>query len=259
MADKIDGKTAFTLVEVLIYAAIFAVSAVFLIGILTAVINISGRQSSINEVNSQLSFINTTIQRLVRSASLVDMIPGVATTTLTLRMASATLDPTKIYVDDSLTAIYLAEGALAPVALTDSNVKVTNFLVTKYENPGGPTTVQVDLVLEYNTLNPKAKTSRTLKTAITKISAATFDSSILPNANNIYDIGNAVNTWKDAYFSGSLGVGTAPGAAAKLRISGDIGFSNSSAGIIFVSPGGGCFRLTLNNSGNVATSSISCP
>lgn len=259
MAGKIDSKRGFTLIEVLIYAAIFAVSAVFLIGILTAVTNISGRQSSVNEVNSQISFLNTTIQRLVRSASLVEITSGLATTTLTLRMASSTFDPTIIYLDASASAVYLREGSSAPAALTDSNVKVTSFLVTKYENPGGPTTVQVDLAMEYNTLNPQAKTSRTLKTAITKVSAATFDSSILPNTNNTFDIGNAVNYWKDAYFSGSLGIGTAPSAAAKLRISGDIGFSNSSAGVIFVSPGGGCFRLTLNNSGNVATSSISCP
>lgn len=253
------SKAGFTLVEVLIYTVIFAVSAVFLVGILTAITRVQSRQSSINEVNAQISFVDKTIQRLVREASLVDMPAGVATTTLTLRMASSTLDPTKVYVDDSKTAIYLKEGDRPAQALTNSNVKVGSFLVTKYENPGGPTIVQVDLTLEYNSTNPQAKAVRTLRTAVTKISAATFDSSILPNANDLYDIGNSANNWRDAYFSGSIGIGSAPVSAAKIKVKGDIGFSSSSAGIIFVAPNGSCFHFKLNNSGNIATSTAACP
>ncbi len=253
---KRDG---FTLIEVLIYTVIFAVSAVFLVGILTAITRVQSRQSSVNEVNAQISFVDKTIQRLVREASLVEMDGGVSTTTLTLRMPSSALDPTKVYVDASSTAIFLQQGTNSPQPLTDSKVKVGNFLVTKYENPGGPTVVQVDLTLEFNTTNPQAKAVRVLRSAVTKISAATFDSSILPNANNTYDIGNAANNWKDAYFSGSIGIGTGPVSAAKIKVKGDISFASSSAGIIFVAPSGSCFHLKLNNSGNITTSTAACP
>ncbi|MFH0712351.1 MAG: hypothetical protein V2A55_00610, partial [Candidatus Jorgensenbacteria bacterium] len=92
-----------------------------------------------------------------------------------------------------------------------------------------------------------------------KISAATFDSSILPNSNNAYDVGNAANNWKDAYFSGNIGIGTGPVSAVKIKSNGDMGFSSSSAGIIFVAPGGSCFHLKLNNAGNIATSTAACP
>jgi len=203
-------KSGFTLVEVLIYTAIFAISAVFLVGILTAITRVQSRQSSVNEVNDQISFVNNTVGRLVRSASLVDMTAGSATTTLTLRMSSSTLDPTTIYVDASNTAIYLQEGTSTAVALTDSKVKIVSFLATKFENPGGPTIVQIDLAVEYNTTNIQAKAARSLKTAITKISAATFDSSVLPNINNSYDVGNSGFNWKDAYFSGNIGIGVPP-------------------------------------------------
>ncbi|MCP6719872.1 MAG: prepilin-type N-terminal cleavage/methylation domain-containing protein [Patescibacteria group bacterium] len=253
------SKQGFTLIEVLIYTVIFAVSSIFLVSILTAITQIQNRQNSINEVNQQISFVGNTIQRSVSGSSLVDMEAGIATTTLTLRMASSTLDPTIIYVDASNTAIYIQEGAGAAIALTDSNVKVNNFLVTKYENPGGPTVVQVDLALDFNTNNLQAKATRSLKTAITKISAATFDSSVLPNTHNAYDIGNAGNNWKDGFFSGGIGIGTGPVSAVKLKVNGDIGFASSSAGIIFVAPGGSCFHLKLNNSGNIATSSAACP
>ncbi|HXF44357.1 MAG TPA: prepilin-type N-terminal cleavage/methylation domain-containing protein [Candidatus Paceibacterota bacterium] len=252
-------KNGFTLIEVLIYTAIFAVSAVFLVGILTAITRVQSRQASVNEVNEQISFVNNTIQRLVRSASLVDMDSGSATTTLKLRMASSTLDPTLVYVDASSTAIYLQEGTSTAVALTDSKVSIVSFLATKFENPGGPTIVQVDLAMEYNTENIQAKAARSLKTAITKISAATFDSGVYPNANNSYDIGSAAYYWKDAYIQGGIGLGTAPVSAVKIKSNGDIGFASSSAGIIFVAPGGSCFRLYLSNSGNVATTTAACP
>lgn len=253
------SRGGFTLIEVLIYTVIFAISAVFLVGILAAITRVQSRQSSINEVNAQIGFVDKTIQRLVREASLIDMTAGESTTTLTLRMASSTLDPTKIYVDASNTAVYIQEGTGTAQALTGSNVKVNNFLVTKYENPGGPTIVQVDLTLEYITTSPQQEAVRTLRTAVSKISAATFDSSVLPNANNTYDIGNSANNWKDAYFSGNIGIGSAPVSAVKLKANGDIGFASSSAGIIFVAPGGSCFHLKLNNSGNIATSTAACP
>lgn len=254
-----DSKEGFTLVEVLIYTVIFAVSSVFLVGILTAITRVQSRQASVNEVNAQITFVDKTIQRLVRESSLVEMDAGEATTTLKLRMETSSIDPTLVYVDASNTAVYLQEGAGTARALTDSNVKINSFLVTKYENPGGPTIVQVDLTLEYNSTSPQQQAVRTLRTAVTKISAATFDSSVLPNANNTYDIGNSANNWKDAYFSGNIGIGSAPVSAVKIKSNGDIGFASSSAGIIFVSPGGSCFHLKLNNSGNISTSTAACP
>src|SRR3989344_336306 len=130
-----ERRSGFTLVEVLIYTVIFAVSAVFLVSILTAITRVQSRQSSVNEVNAQISFVDKTIQRLVREASLVEMTAGEATTTLKLRMASSTLDPTLVYTDASNTAVYIQEGSSTAQALTDSNVSVNNFLVTKYENP----------------------------------------------------------------------------------------------------------------------------
>ena len=253
------SKSGFTLVEVLIYTVIFAVSSIFLVSILTAITQIQNRQSSINEVNQQISFVSNAIQRSVKDASLIDMEAGMATTTLTLRMASSTLDPTIIYVDASSTAIYIQEGSNTAVALTDSNVKVNNFLVTKYENPGGPAVVQIDLALDFNTNNIQFQATRSLKTAITKISAASFDSNILPNTGDSYDIGNSSLNWRDGYFSGSIGVGISPVSGAKIKSTGDISFTTSSAGLILVAPSGSCYRLTINSSLQLATSSVACP
>ncbi len=255
----------FTLIEILVYIAIFAVSATFLVGILTVVLKIQNKQGSATEINQQISFVNNTIQRLVQNASLIDNATGMPSATLNLRTSQTSLDPTKIFFSNNV--IYLQEGKSSAVALTSSNVKVDNFLVTKYENPGGPAVVQIDLTLSYNSQNPQNQISRTLRTAITRISAATFDSSVVPNSNNSFDLGNPINKWKDGYFSGGLsiygqaGIGGAPSSdtAIKLKTNGDIFINSNGKSIILKSPDGTCYRLGFTNGGAFATSSLGCP
>jgi len=198
----------FSLMEFLIYIAVFAGVATILVAILTTVSRISVRQSATDELNQQTFFIQSTIQRLVREASLIENPAGVSSTTLKLRMASSTLDPTLIYTDASGTAIYLKQGNKDATSLTTDKVKVPNFSITKYENPGGLAVVQVDLTLAYNSSNPQQQFSRALKLAISRVSAATFDSDIVPSIDNTYSVGIPSYSWKNGYFSGNVGIGT---------------------------------------------------
>lgn len=256
-------KNGFSLVELLIYVAIFTVSAVFLVSILTVVTRIQLKQTSVHEVNQQISFVGSTIKNLVQTSSLINMTAGSPTSTLTLIMSSSSIDQTLVYA--SGTIMYLEQRDVDGVVttlqpLTDSNVTVDNFLVTKYENPGGYAILQVDLSMSYNTSNPQAQVTRSLKTAIGRISAAQFDSSVYPNVDNSFDLGTATYNWKDAYFAGSVGIGVSPPASnAKLKTSGNIGFSTSSVGLVLVSPNGTCFRLGVSNAGVVTTSTATCP
>lgn len=247
----------FSVIELLVYIGIFVASAVFLVSILIVFTQIHVKQSSVNEVNDQVSFVNSTVSRLIRGSSLVETDTGSATSTLTLRMSSSTLDQTLVYA--SGTILYVEEGSYDPVPITDSKVTIDSFLVTKYENPGGHALVQVDLTMSYNTENIRSKFTRTVRTAISRVSAATFDSNILPNTGGTYDIGSASYSWNDAYFSGNVGIGVSPSSAASLKATGDISFTTSTKGLILVSPGGSCYRLTIDSSLQLATSSVSCP
>lgn len=256
------GREGFSLIEVLIYTAIFAISATFLVAILTTVTRVQTRQVASNEVNNQLAFVNATVQTVVQQSSLVDMAPGVASTTLSLRMTSSTLDPTTVYA--SGTILYLTQGS-STVPLTDSNVTVNNFSATKFENPGGFSVVQVNLSMTTNTSSTQSQITRILENSIARISAATFDSSVNPNADNGLDLGTASTRWRNGYFSGfadiygNLGVGTQHSATAAVKATGDLGFTTSTAGVILVAPNGNCYRLTINSSFQLATSSASCP
>lgn len=263
MRDDKKNK-GFSLVELLIYVGIFAVAAVFLVSILTVVTQVQLQQSSVHEVNQQLSFVGSTIQNMVQTSNLIDMTPGVATSTINLRMASSSIDTTRIYA--SGTAMYLAEtsagGATTILPLTDSNVTVQNFSATKYENSGGFAVVQVDLTLSYNTTNTRAAATRSLKTAVSRISAAQFDSNVYPNASNSFDLGTATNNWRNGYFSGTVGVGIASfGAGYKFVASGgDIATYDAGKGIVEKTPDGtACYRIGITNAGAVTSTAVTCP
>ncbi len=254
---KNNHQEGFSLIELLIYVIIFSVSSVFLVTILTSVTQIHVREKSANEVNHQIGFIASTIERLVEDSSSIDISAGAATSTLILRMASSSLDTTKVYASGTL--IFLEEGTSTPVALTDSKVKVDNFSVVKYENPGSRSIVHVNLALSYNTDNAKGKFSRAIQLATARISAATFDASVLPNASNNYDLGSASYQWRDAYFGGNVGIGVAPNSSFRLLTTGDVAVSTSSKGLILTSPNNTCYRISVSNAGALSTATTTCP
>lgn len=266
-----EERSGFTLIELLLYAVIFAVSSVFLVNILTSITQTEVRQNSVNGVSQQVSFVADTIQRLVRQASLIENPAGVASTTLSLRMTATSTDRTIIFVDASSTGIFVTQtdinGIVSTVPLTDSNVTVSNFSVTKFETPGGQAIAQVDLTLNYNTTVARAKVARSWHGAISRISAATFDSNLLPNAASTYDLGSSGSAWNNGYFAGNvnitgkIGVAGAnlAGTLSAIKSAGDVGFSSNAYGVVLVSPSSTCYRVGVTNGGSLTTTAVTCP
>jgi len=201
----IKYKKGFTLIELLVYLAIFAVAAGMLTGILATFVRIQSREAASASVSQELSFVQTTLQRLVRESVNIENPAGTASSTLILRMASSTLDPTIISRDAN--AIYLKQGNNATSTLTSARVRVSEFQAVKYENPGGHAIAQIDLSLTYNSPRIYQQITQNLKTSIGRVTAATFDDNLIPNINNTYSIGVSPYSWKNAAFSGTLTVG----------------------------------------------------
>jgi type II secretory pathway pseudopilin PulG len=145
---------------------------------------------------------------------------------LKLRMPESSNDPTCISLveDDAVThrgSIRVVQGtgsgpeqckASAPSdAVTTSKVSVATapgtpgLIFTKFSNPPGKDTVQIDLTLSANTSAPGGQVSRHLVTSIGRVSAATFDSALLPSIGTL-DLGTALLRWQNA-FVGNLDVG----------------------------------------------------
>jgi type II secretory pathway pseudopilin PulG len=205
------GKSGFTVLELLIFSAIFAIASVAFIGILVTVSRIQVRQSAATEVNQQSLFLLQTLQRYIEQSSLVELAADTATSTLKLRMPSSQIDPTYIYL--SGTKVYLKEtdgGAAQP--LTSDKVNGTNLTFTKRSNPSGRDSVSLTFTMDYNAANPQQKFSQLLSTSVARVSAATFDSDVVPNTGGVRKLGLSAEDWKSInntiFFSGSnVGIG----------------------------------------------------
>jgi len=218
---KFYKKNAFTLVELLVYTGIFAVVSGLMIGILTTTLRVNQRESASAEATSQLNFILQTIQRLTRESSAIivnssstnmdtDDTIGSQQTRLVLRMKdssetdSSARDPIVIYAEDNIIKMSEGRGGYQRVSdLTNSRVLADNLKFTKYTQYPGHDTVGVDIQLTYNSQNPDSRVSRSLRTAIARVSAATFDSNLLPGADNTYEIGYFAGDqrWKNIFIS----------------------------------------------------------
>src|SRR3989344_9477320 len=106
-------SAGFTLTEILVYTTLIGIVGSLFGGILITVTKIQQQQGSVGEVNQQLQFVMSALQRLISSASVVDIQAGTSVSTLNLRMQDPTKDPTVITVTDQM--ITLQEGTSEPV------------------------------------------------------------------------------------------------------------------------------------------------
>ncbi len=217
---------AFTIVELLLYAAIFAAVMVVAVGTFVTITRVQTSQTAAAEVQAQSQFLLQQIQFQVQQSSLIQMSPDTSSTTLELRMAASSSDPTYFTVSASGT-VYLQQGSGALQALTSPKVAVTNLSFTKRSNPPAHDTVSVAFTMTYNPSNPLQAFSELFQTSVARVSAATFDSSVYPSSTaENFTLGNQTNMWTSLngiinFVNGSTNVGigtTAP--AAKLQVSG---------------------------------------
>ena len=228
MVNSKSFRKGFTLIELLIYVSIFVVAAGLLTSILVITSRVENNEIVSTQVGQELNLVLNTVQGLVRSASLVECAnSGPADSNclsstgpnLKLRLENSTLDPTCVYLENGI--VKLAQGSdpaskqncntAVATNLTTTKVTANSLTFTKFDVPGGHATVQVDAQFTYNSPNPQLQISKTLRSAVGRVSAATFDSDLLPDATNQRSIGTIVGAskkWKDIFLSGILGLGT---------------------------------------------------
>ncbi len=255
MHNNLTHREGFTLVELLLFAAIFTVAAMILISVLVSVTQVQVRQAAVAEVNQQSQFLLQTIQRYVQESSLVEMNEDAPTSTLKLRMSSSSLDPTFIYLDPVERIVFLKQTATGtPQALTNSKVRVAELTFVKRANPPAHDSVNTLFTVVYNSDRPGQRFGQRLQTGVARVGAATFDSSIFPSSTvPIYDLGTDTRRWKSVnnviHFSGNnVGIGVVSPLRA-LEVSGDVSLTGlllTSGGIHLNTPGSlpGCVGVS---------------
>src|SRR3989344_1779290 len=98
-------KAGFTILELLVFSAIFSLVAITFVSILISVTRVQLRETASAEVNQQSQFIMQTIQRYIEESSIIETPPETPTDTLKLRISSSTDSPSSF----ALTEIYLDE------------------------------------------------------------------------------------------------------------------------------------------------------
>jgi len=205
--DHKKNNNAFSLLEILLYVGFIVLVAGIFAGVLLLVTSTQVEQSTQNELSSQLNFAMQTIQRFVKESSLIDIPADNATTTLLLRMRDTTQDPTLLFLSNE--TIYLQQGENQAQKITDAqNTKTTSLEFKKFTQYPGKDIVQIDIAMSSPQQVQGKTVSRSLRSAVSRASAATFDSDLIPGSDNSYSVGLTPSTrWRDGAFAGNLIVG----------------------------------------------------
>lgn len=207
---KQRGIKGFTLVELLIYTAIFTMTAGLLTSILIMISNIQTKENASFEVTRQLQFITQTVQYAIRDSAVVEAVyegndPAIVCTqfcSIRLRESDPALDPTIITSDAG--GVYIQEGANPKVPLTSTKVRVSSLTFSKTNNPGGMSTTAVGLSIIYDGGTPELTFTKSLTSAIAHVQAATFDSELLPDTDAARGVGSSTLRWRDATLSNGI-------------------------------------------------------
>lgn len=126
-------KQGFTLIELIIYIAIFAVVLTAFMGVFLQVLRIQNRQVAATEVINQSQFLMQRIQQLVRQADAINITAGQTTSTLALAFASSSLNPTTVRLVNG--RAMLKQGSGAELELSSSKVVVNQLNFSKCAMP----------------------------------------------------------------------------------------------------------------------------
>jgi competence protein ComGC len=247
----VSKRKGFTLVELLIFSAIFVIIMISFITVFITITRIGTGQSSAAEVNQQSQFLLQQIQYYVEQSSLVELDRDSSTSTLKLRMSASSTDPTYLYLSNDTAYVKRTDAGLA-VPLTTNKVKVTAFNFTKHSNPPAHDSVSVSFTVAYNTSNPEQQFTQSINTAITRITSAVFDANVLPTSTATYHLGVTGNMWKSIngiiYFSSAnVGIGVSS-PAQTLEVNGGVRLNTAMATSTCASALRGTFWVHLSAS-----------
>jgi len=190
-----------SLIEVLIYTAIFGAVAASLMTIVWGITKIHSNTMANNEVESNLRYAMNLISNQIRSASSVE---SATESTLVLKMPN---NATSTFTANA-GVLYLQEGSSDPVAVISDRVAVSKLVFEKIDMVGAKGGARVTMTLNYV---PKeggpSNLKKTLISALTRSATAiSFSEDIVPGQDNSYSVGSASYNWKNGYFSGDVTV-----------------------------------------------------
>lgn len=143
---KINKKSGFTLVELLVYVSTASIVILIIASVVMILFQSKSKSSAITEVEQQGNNAMKTITQLARNAEGINIpTQGVSTSTLSLDVYDSLLDPTVI--SESGGVMQITEGGGSAVNLTSSNLTVSNLDFTNLSKDNTPGIVRIEFTL----------------------------------------------------------------------------------------------------------------
>jgi len=147
MKKILKKQKGFSLVEMIIYIAILGMIVVSFINFTVTISNAKVKVYVVQEVNANMRVVMNIISQKIREAENV-IVPssGNTSTSLDLNMSAPALD---ILFDLNGGILYLTESGETPVAITSSEVNVTNLEFTNNARSGERDSVKMIIGADY--------------------------------------------------------------------------------------------------------------
>ncbi len=166
------SERAFTLIELLLYVAIFAVVAGFFTSILLITLRVQNTQTGIVEVSTQLNFALSRVQQYIQgSTAITSPASGASANSLSVTGGSSGAITIALGTCGGVSNAICVTDSSGTNPLTSSKIAVTNLNFTHYttasNNPvtPGTETVQISVTATNNTTDPAKLVTRTLQAA----------------------------------------------------------------------------------------------
>ena len=156
MLYRKDNHDGFTLIETLIYIAVIGGMAISFITFSLSITGSRNKTYVAQEVQANSRFALNIISRTIKTAigintstSVFNLDPGV----LSLSMASSSLNPTIISLDQNDGILSVKKGTDDPINITSNKIQVTNLVFSNFTTSGS-SNIGIDLTIAYkNTSN----------------------------------------------------------------------------------------------------------
>lgn len=142
----LQTKKGFTLVETIVYVAIFSV---FIIGATSFMSNMSTTRihnQMVLEINDQGSKAMKTITQVLRNGANVNS-PTIGNTALNLSVVANTPSTSPTVFSQSGGALYMQEGSGSPVAITNNKVVASGLTFSNFSRPDTPNIIKISFTL----------------------------------------------------------------------------------------------------------------
>lgn len=155
-----NSRAGFSLIEVLIYAALTGVVVTLLGSILITTLKIQGQQSSSIDLTKDLTFLMGAIKRYIYSAHSYVVAPDGASLELALPGESKS-----IFWDQVNYKVILSEDSgngTVTSDLSSQNIRIDNLVFTSLSS-GSSSAIQITITATANANNPTTARSKTLR------------------------------------------------------------------------------------------------